>query len=458
MGRHAGLYALLIGALVGCAVDRRAPFAQPEYVEAIRRIEGGPGPRVGAGAFRAGWAKVEIQVPAGAPLAGYGERGGAAHLGVRDPVYVRALAIGAGEARVVLLASDLLLLDAETSQEIRDTLAPLLPREALMFSASHTHSGPGAYAQGLIWELVFGAYAEESRRAVVQAHVSAVEQALLDQGPATVGASEIAGPASLIANRVERGGPVDEVLYVLSVEREGGRRAAWWSYGCHAVTLPASNLLLSADYPGQIAAQFEGRGLELLAFSAGGVGSSNPAREQEDTRWLVDPLSRRLERGLEQARAQAKREGRVAVLSRTVPLPPVNYRIGEGLRLFAPLVQALTRLPRVLELRAVAIDQAVILQLPAELSGNLSRGARASARRAGLKLAITPFNGTYVGYLVPRRVYDLPEIERGELHAYETQVMTFFGPYGGDLMINYGLRLAARTAAAAQAPIASDGE
>ena len=128
MGRHAGLCALLIWANLGCAVDRRPPFAQPAYVEAIRRLEGGPGPRVGAGAFRAGWARVEIEVPTGAPLAGYGERGGAAHLGVRDPVYVRALAVGAGEVRVVLLASDLLLLDAETSQEIRDALAPLFPR------------------------------------------------------------------------------------------------------------------------------------------------------------------------------------------------------------------------------------------------------------------------------------------------------------------------------------------
>lgn len=458
MGRHAGLWALVIGAHLACAVDRRAPFAQPEYVEAIERLERGPGPRVGAGPFQAGWARVEIEVPAGAPLAGYGERGGAAHLGVRDPVYARALAIGAGDVRVVVLASDLLLLDAETAQEIRDALAPLLPREALLFSASHTHSGPGAYAEGLIWELVFGDYAEESRRAVVRAHVAAVEQALLEQGPAQIGVSEIQGPAALIANRVERGGPVDAVLYVLSVERDDGRRAAWWSYGCHAVTLPASNLLLSADYPGQIAAHFEGQRLELLAFSAGGVGSSNPAREQEDSRWLLEPLTRLLERGLGQARARAKHEGRVAVLSRTVPLPPVNYRVGEGLRLFSPLVQALTRLPKVLELRAVAIDQAVILQLPAELSGNLSRGARASARRAGLKLAITPFNGSYVGYVVPRRVYDLPEAERAELHTYETQVMTFFGPYGGDLMINYGLRLAARTAAAARAPLDSEGE
>ena len=458
MWRSAALGGLLVWAQLGCAVDRRPPFAAPEYVEAIHRLQTGPGPRVGAGPFLAGWAKVEIEVPAGTPLAGYGERDGAPHLGVRDPVYARALAIGAGQARVVLLASDLLLLDDRTTLEIREALAPLVSEEALLFTASHTHSGPGAYAEGLIWELVFGAYAEESRRAVVRAHVAAVEGALLQQGPAKIGVSEIEGPDALIANRVERGGPVDGVLYVLSVERQDGRRAAWWSYGCHPVTLPASNLLLSADYPGQIAAQFEGRRLEFLAFSAGGVGSSNPAREQDDTGWLIEPLGRLLERGLDRARATAKSEGRVAFFSRRVPLPTVNYRIGEGFGLFGPLVQALTRLPKTLALRAVAIDQAVILQLPAELSGNLSRGARASARRAGLKLAITPFNGSYVGYVVPRRVYDLPEAERAELHGYETQVMTFFGPYGGDLMINYGLRLAARTAAAARTPAPSDGE
>lgn len=448
-----GLLLVVVG--LGCAVDRRPPFSSAPYFEAFQRIDHGPGPEVGAGPFRAGWAKVELQVPVGTPLAGYGERRGAPSIGQRDPVYVRALALAAGEVEVVLLASDLLLLDPHTTEAIVRAAAGSRPKAALFFTASHTHSGPGAYAEGPIWELVFGAYAEAARSAVIEAHLTAIRRALADLAPAKIGAAELRGPTELIQNRIERGGPVDPWLFVLTAERDDGRRAAFWTYACHAVTLPAENLAVSADYPGQVAAAFEGHGVELLAFAAGGVGSSNPARESKDTTWLVTPLRRLLERALPKAQAQARSSGRLAYLGRTVPLPPLRYRVGPEWMIPGGPVRLLTGLGE-LELRALALDDVVLLQLPVELSGALSRTARARARRAGLKLAITPFNGTYAGYVVPRRVYDLPEERQAELHAYETQAMTFFGPYGADLFLNYGMRLAARVRSAALGPDSFD--
>jgi hypothetical protein len=428
--------------LGGCAVDRRGPFATPGYVQAVEAIQRGPGPTRGEGAYRVGWSRVEIAIPAGVALAGYGDRGGAPHEGIRDPAYVRAFAIRAGDATVVLYAADLLLIDPLVVHSVYSGLGDAVRPGSLLFTASHTHSGPGGFVPGLLYELVFGPYDPAAFDAVVAAHVQAAQQAIAALAPGRIGFAEVRAPG-LIQNRVETDGPTDDALFVMSFESKG-RRAAWWSFGCHAVTLPAANLQISADYPGEVAAMFEGKTHEALGFSAGGVGSSNPLHEKDDHSWLVGPLRDALAEGIATAERSARSKGRIAFLEREVPATPVRYRIGESFQYWSIPIEVLTGIDRLL-FRAVAIDDAVILQMPGEMSGTLTAEARATARRNGIKLALTPFNGTYAGYVVPRRVYDLPEAERQEMQPYEAQVMAFFGPYGADVMMNLGMRVAART-------------
>src|SRR5687768_2107422 len=189
----AGGIAFIAGALLAFAcipVDRRAPFARPSYrrdYEAIQKaaVEA---PR-GRGSHRAGWSRIAIEAPPGVPLAGFGEREGAPSTGLRDQVWVRAFAIEAGEHRVVLVTADLLELDAGTSDEIRDRLAPEIDPRAVFFTASHTHSGPGGYASAPIWQLVTGPFDERAFEAVVDAHVKAVRAAISDLAPAKIGSA-----------------------------------------------------------------------------------------------------------------------------------------------------------------------------------------------------------------------------------------------------------------------------
>lgn len=441
--------ALALLLLQACApLDRRPLVSTPAYGESFRAIDHAAAlAPASTGRYRAGWAKVELAVPPGAPLAGYGEREGAPSTGVRDPVYVRAFAIDAGDpakragSAVVIFTADLLLSPPNVAAEVRARLRGELDPSRLFFTASHTHSGPGGLIPGLIWELVFGPYDPRAFEAAVSAHVRAAREALEDMAPARVGAAEVRVPG-LIANRVERGGPTDDHLFVLSLSQAEGRRAALWSFGCHAVTLPASNTRVSADYPGEIAAKVEGSGLEVLGFAAGGVGSSNPRHERPaDTSWLTGPLLDALRRGLDAAERGARDAGSIASAQLVIDAPPPRYRVGADTMLWPVLTQAIVDTSRA-PLGAVALGDVVLVHQPGELSGELTRAARAAARDRGIRLAMFPFNGGYAGYVVPRRVYDLPDARGEELLHYETRTMAFFGPYGADLFMSLSLELA----------------
>ncbi|MBI4821711.1 MAG: neutral/alkaline non-lysosomal ceramidase N-terminal domain-containing protein [Deltaproteobacteria bacterium] len=439
----------------GCApLDRRHPHRAKSFLDeltaidlAIERADRDAGP------FLAGFARVPIDSPEGVPLAGYGDRDGVPSVGVKDQPYVRAFAIGAGRARVLIFTADILLLHTRAAQAIRASLSDVLPSDHVFFTASHTHSGPGGSAPGLLFELVFGPFDESAFQSVVTAHVLAGQRALADLGPARVGIGRSTVPG-LIANRIEKGGRTDDELFAMVLEKEG-RTGVLWSFGCHAVTLPATNLKLSADYPGFVASHFEGRSAEVVGFAAGGVGSSNPLHERDDPSWIVEPLERGLASAIESASKHAKSSGALASSALRVSEPTLRYRVTKETMIWPGLIKAVLPEER-LPFGTVTIGDASFLFAPSEVSGELTAAARNRARRFGSELVIFPFNGSYFGYVVPRRAYDLPEPLRTDMTEYETQVMTFFGPFGGDLIVRLGLRLTegvrARAAEAAGAP------
>ena len=127
----------------------------------------GPAPRLLAGA-----ASVTIDLPAGSPLAGYGgfprrawlpdllgraEPEGVARpaTGVHDPIKVRALVLEAGGARLLWLTVDLVGMDPTLLADLRTRLDQLgLRYAAVIAAASHTHSGPGAFARSELFGFI----------------------------------------------------------------------------------------------------------------------------------------------------------------------------------------------------------------------------------------------------------------------------------------------------------------
>ncbi|MCB9652636.1 MAG: hypothetical protein H6729_00700 [Deltaproteobacteria bacterium] len=456
-----GMAFATFGLSLGCvALDRRPPWsASSAYARSLGEIEAAASRATSArGILNIGWARVPIRVPGNAPLAGYGER---VHLGhapprAQDALYVRAFALEVGTQRAIIFAADLLLIERPLADRVRAQIDAAQPGTHVFFTASHTHSGPGGYARGAVFELALGPFDAHVLDALAGTFTHAGLSALADRAPAHAETAEVI-VEGVVTNRIERQGPIDDTLVLFLFSRADGRRAALYSFGCHPTTRPRESLALSADYPGDVARALEGIDVEVLAFAAGGVGSAEPANaEQIAPRLIVEvrkalrmaerSTGRSTERSTHPSSARplvprgSRNESQLAFARVTLPFPPVRYRIFEDLMLPAPLVTAVIGFDR-FELGALVLNNAGMLFVPAELSGEITRAARRAAHRNGLAtLAVLPFDGTYAGYVGSRRAYDLPREATLPLYPYETQTLSFLGPWGADLLANLSLR------------------
>lgn len=441
-GASAACGLVLAVAFAACGpVDPRPPHRTPAYLEGQARIQRlAPRLRQEHGPYQAGWARVRIPAPAGAPVAGY-RRGDHAHEGERDPLHVRAFAIAVeGGLPVVFLTADLIAAERGYTEAVRDRLEAELPRERLRFSATHTHSGLGGYVARFPFELTTGAFHAAAFDAVVEAHVEATRLALHHMAPARVGHAEALAPG-VCKNRVEPGAPVDEVLSVLHLEHtEGGARAALLSHGCHAVVWRADHRQLSSDFPGALSARLEGRALDVLGFVAGGVGNAEPALPSVEA--MAEALIEPLQSALAVARARARPSGRLMTTQVELPTPRLQVQLLSGLALWSPLSEAVLA-PR-FSIELTVIDEVALLGLPVELAGHLAAGWREHAARRGLQLVFLGFNGDYLGYVNARETFELPKERRGPGYHNELVTLSFLGPPGAELVLGWGEALLER--------------
>jgi hypothetical protein len=119
--------------------------------------------------LRAGAATVALAPPAGTPLAGYGSPARRLAFpdvlglypyafwfkpseGTRDPLFARAVFLEEGAVRVAWATVDLIAVDRTFTREVQERLrAAGLAPVTLIVSASHTHSGPGAFVPSALW-------------------------------------------------------------------------------------------------------------------------------------------------------------------------------------------------------------------------------------------------------------------------------------------------------------------
>ena len=217
--------------------------------------------------LRAGFGKVELGAGAGAQLVGYTNREGPA-TGVHDPLHARALVLESGGARVAVCALELCYAMEDVVAAARERVAArgLLPADALLVAATHTHSGPydadpTAFPDG-VDALIEAAVAQACER--------------LEPARAGVGWGQLHGHS---INRRRLEDPVDPALLVLRVDAEDGRPLGLvHAFGCHPVVLGPDNCLVSADWPGCSSRELEaalGEGAVAL-FLQGSSGDVNP--------------------------------------------------------------------------------------------------------------------------------------------------------------------------------------
>ena len=409
LGIRIAAAAAFLAALILLAVPlgRRSALPPPPVVHGRSALQARS-----EGPVEVGAARMTIEVPRGAALAGYAGRRRA---GSDGQVYARAMVLRSGEVQAVVVALDALLVSGDLEEEVLRR-AQLPPRTCLLFAATHTHSGPGGTWDNELAELAGnGRFDRAMRDAVAQAVADAIRGALgyLRTGRFAIAQVEWGdGPAV-----VRSAGPVDPTLLAVQARDEGGLIVATLVvYAMHPTTLPPSSNAPSGDWPGYAARAIEQetQAPALVLQGAGGNATWSreglPAEAAGAAQALGTTVARRSLDLLETAAWADGAPLGCAVTLHSLPPAQASARVPWPLRRAASNFLALWAEPFAVRTR-LTLGGVRLGGVPGEPVGSLALGAP-QERFIGLA-------DGYVGY-----VEDPARAERGEGES----LRTYHGP------------------------------
>jgi hypothetical protein len=223
---------------------------------------------------------------AGVYLGGYGSYRQRRAEGVHDDLFCRALALSDGGTTLLLLVLDLVGARPRWLLELRRAIARTagLPVEHVLVACTHSHASPDT--QGL-WGGVPNAYYRYLHQRCVEAATSALAE--LSEARLEVATAFAAGLA-----RNRRGWDhTDTSLTVLRALRpDGSPVAALVNFACHPTVTPASNVLVSCDFPSGLRQALEEELGGVAIYINGAQGDATPAAAGEFAE--AEELGRRL--------------------------------------------------------------------------------------------------------------------------------------------------------------------
>ena len=432
-------------------LDRTPYLATSYHEETLRRWEQPAAARFSTnGPVRAGWAKVKLTPTLGVdddpesgrfrmvPLAGYGARKGRPATGVAHDVWAKALAVEVRGQRVVWVALDALIVPWEVADAACRALAqaPGLRREQVYLGATHTHSSLGGWGEGPVPEMFAGPFQPGIRTWMTRCVVEAARSAVSNLAPATVATGGFEAPEWVRNRLVGSAGRTDGHMGLLAVRRADGATAVLGAFGAHATLLGSDNMQFDRDYPGAWSDVVEQATGGLALFMAGAVGSQSAQPGGAATSGeRVGRVGRALGEQTLQAlgRMTFRETARLGAAGVELTLPSLHLRLTEGLRVRPWLSRHVVPVRPTTFMQAVHVGDATWLSMPCDFSGELSAPLREEGLARGRHVAVTSFNGDYVGYVIPGKYY--------HLGGYEPRVMSFHGPTAGDYFEDWARRV-----------------
>ncbi len=203
--------------------------------------------------------------------------------GVHDPLECAAFYLEAESGRALFLANDLIFFDRDYVAEIRRRIfdATGLPPEAVMVSATHTHSGPVmtnnlSNAADSVVPQADTAYLQWVADRLVLAARTAIDSAEPSELGLVVARAEGVG-----SNRHVVAGPSDPEVPVLVARSLATQRPVGCMvvYGMHPTVLHEDSTLITADFPGftrrWLQSQVLGQGCPVI-YHLGVAGNQSP--------------------------------------------------------------------------------------------------------------------------------------------------------------------------------------
>jgi hypothetical protein len=377
------------------------PDMPPRVVEVAR----------GAGPLRAGVGLARIEIPEGAPIAGF------PHLsyrseGERDPVTARALVLSSGACRIALVSAEILLVPASLDAAVQARLGEV-PLDGIVVAATHTHASPGGYWENAAAErIALGPFDPAMRDRIANAIALAVRRAAAAEGPARLSVASARVPA-LVRNR-SKGEQLDGRLTVLRLARPGGEPVAEVaSFAAHPTVLGKRNRLISGDWPGRFLAGGE-HGMRLHFQGALGDQSTRlPGEARVTPELYAEALGREVDRLAFGAPDTAPA---LAFASAEVKLPAPAPGGAPRFLTRAAANAGAAVLPEVARVSAVQLGPVLLLAVPGEPVAAVGAGWREAAGPGAEVLALA---GGYIGY-----VETPAKVDAGEGEA----VRTYYGP------------------------------
>lgn len=202
--------------------------------------------------------------------------------GTHDPLECAALYLEGPEGTALFLANDLIYFPRDFARRVRERIAAAtgVPVEAIMVTATHTHSGP-VLTNNLSnsadsvpkADVVYLDWLADRQVAVAKAALAAAE-------PADFGLA-IARAEGVGSNRHDPAGPTDAELPVLVARSRttGSPLACMTVYGMHPTVLHEDSKLFSADFPGFTRRWLQANALPPscpVVYHQGAAGNQSP--------------------------------------------------------------------------------------------------------------------------------------------------------------------------------------
>jgi hypothetical protein len=229
--------------------------------------------------LQAGAAKVDITPPTGFPLWGHPGRRDAPCVGIRDPLFAKALVLAVGSNRIAIVGLDLGRAPTRGSTAaIRLRVKAATGINHIFLVASHTHCGP--YLEMDNWPSPETSYVRQLEQKVADVIIEADNAAR----PARLGIAS--GEVDLNRNRQSKRAKKvrDRELLVLRVESMDGKLIAHAvNFAAHPALLGPKVMEFSADYPGAMAEVVEQETGALCLFLQGAAGDMSPSLHSDSS-------------------------------------------------------------------------------------------------------------------------------------------------------------------------------
>ncbi len=378
-------------------------------------------------AFLAGWSTISITPKNQVPLAGYGTRDPKELAGIHDSSFVKTIILKTEKTKLAIISADLLIIHPELSKRVYQKLPEEWNKNEIYFTATHTHSGQGAWAPGVVGELFAGPFDEETITSLSSRIVESVVRAEQSADTAALSFGEL-DAGDLVYNRlVKEQGIIDPWLKILQIKKKNETGIVSF-FSAHATCLNHENRLLTGDFPSYYTQLLQNqRSIDFAAYAAGAVGSMGPVIQSRDfaaAKNIAEKLAEQTNL-LRMLKPGPISSSSLISFQLKLPMRSPRVKISKNLAIrpywFEKLFGTYNH-----HLSIVKVGQNLFIGLPCDFSGELAVPLYQYARAKGLNLVLTSFNGDYIGYVIKDEWYDLPK--------YEARTMSWYGPDAGSYL------------------------